>query len=75
MFDGSFEPLSSGFPRLFSYVLQPQMSASHFYNIEDRGSLFYLPLFEQAYEEYNQLSLLLSANPLSLEFGQIFMDL
>jgi hypothetical protein len=67
MFDGSSEPLSGRFPRLFSYVLYPQMSASLFYNTADRRSLFYLPLSEQAYEEYNQLNHLIAANPLSLD--------
>jgi hypothetical protein len=67
MFDGSSEPLSGRFPRLFSYVLYPQMSASLFYNTDDRSSLFYLPLSEQAYDEYNQLNHLIAANPLSLD--------
>jgi hypothetical protein len=44
MFNGSYEPLSVRFPRLFSYVLQPQMSIAQFCNTGDKGSLFYLPL-------------------------------
>jgi hypothetical protein len=49
------------------HVIYPQMSASLFYNAVDRRSLFYLPLSEQAYEEYNQLNHLIAANPLSLD--------
>jgi hypothetical protein len=67
MLNGSSEPLSVRFPHLFSYVVQPKMSAAQFYSTEDKGTLFYLPHSEQAYEEFTQLSLQLSANTLSLD--------
>jgi hypothetical protein len=57
MFNGSIEPLSPRFPRLFSYVLDPKISATQFYQTDDNGTLFHLPLSEQAYDEFNQLSL------------------
>jgi hypothetical protein len=52
MFNGRSDPLSTKFPRLFSYVIQLRMSAAQFYNIEDKRSLFYLPLCEQAHDEF-----------------------
>jgi hypothetical protein len=55
MFNGSSEPLSARFPRLFSYVLYLKISASQFYQTDDKSTLFYLPLSEQAHEEFNQL--------------------
>jgi hypothetical protein len=67
MFNGSSEPVSARFPRLFSYVLDPKISASQFYQTEDKGTLFYLPLSDQAYEEFNQLSLQMASSPLSLD--------
>jgi hypothetical protein len=66
-FNGSTEPLSDRFPRHFSYVLDPKLSASQFYQTEDKGTLFQLPLSEQAYDEFNQLSLQMASCPLSLD--------
>jgi hypothetical protein len=43
------------------------MSASQFYQTEDKGTLFHLPLSEKAYEEFNQLSLQMDSSPLSLD--------
>jgi hypothetical protein len=48
-------------------VLDPKLSASQFYQTEDKGTLFQLPLSEQAYDEFNQLSLQMASCPLSLD--------
>jgi hypothetical protein len=67
MFNGDSDPLSSRFPRLFSYVLQPQMSAAQFYNTKDKSAMFYLPISQQAHDEFLQLSLQMITNSLSLD--------
>jgi hypothetical protein len=65
--NGISEPLSARFPRLFSYVLNDQLSAADVYATQDKSSLFYLPLSEQAHYEYQQLLSEIGSNPLSID--------
>ena len=66
-FGGLTQPLSSRYPRLYSYVLDRKASASEVYGLQDLLSLFYLPLSEQAYEEFQDLSAKMVLSPLSLD--------
>jgi hypothetical protein len=50
-FMDSAEPLSSRFPRLFSFVLDKDLPAAEVYVAPDMSQLFYLPLSAQAYQE------------------------
>jgi hypothetical protein len=43
---------SKQFPRLHSFALNPLLSVKEVKQCEDRSSLFYLPLSQQAYGEY-----------------------
>jgi hypothetical protein len=43
------------------------MSAAQFYNTKDKSTLFYLPLSQQAHDEFLQLSLQMITNSLSLD--------
>jgi hypothetical protein len=43
------------------------MSAAQFYDTKDKRSMFYLPLSEQAHDEFQQLSLQMNSNHLSLD--------
>ena len=63
----STQPLALRYPRLFSYVLDRKMSAAEVYGHPDMLSLFYLPLSEQAFEEFQELSAKMELGPLSLE--------
>ena len=67
LLNGSVQPLAERYPRLFSFVLDPTLSAAEVYGEEDLLSLFYLPLSEQAYQEYNELTLIMQSSPLSLD--------
>jgi hypothetical protein len=57
-------PLQNRFPRLFSFVLDESLSAAAVYSTQDIGSLFYRPLSPQAYQEMEELQVLMQANPL-----------
>jgi hypothetical protein len=61
----SVTPLKERFPRLFSYVLDQDLSTRQVYLMEDMMDLFYLPLSNQAFGEFNELQALMQANPLS----------
>jgi hypothetical protein len=61
----SVTPLKERFPRLFSYVLDQDLSTRQAYLMEDMMDLFYLPLSNQAFGEFNELQALMQANPLS----------
>jgi hypothetical protein len=61
----SFICLKDKFPRLFSFVLNDNLSASQVYEMEDISSIFFLPLSVQAHGELNELQDLMAANPLS----------
>jgi hypothetical protein len=65
--NGSSVPLCHRYPRLFSYALFPNHSVLKVYQEEDITSLFYLPLSPQAYQELEQLKLLMQNNPLTQE--------
>jgi hypothetical protein len=52
------------FPRLFSYVLNENLSAVEVYSNE-LMNLFYRPISAQAYQELQELQVIMSANPLS----------
>jgi hypothetical protein len=70
----SNQPLCERFPRLFSYVLDTNMSVAEVYTTHDRSELYYRPMSAQAYEEYCSLQEALGNNPLTVEkmmFGHI----
>jgi hypothetical protein len=52
------------FPRLFSYALNENLSAAEVYS-NDLMDLFYRPISAQAYQELQELQVIMSANPLS----------
>jgi hypothetical protein len=54
-FMDSSEPLSSRFPRLFSFVLDKDFSAAEVYAKPNPSQLFYLPLSAQAYQEFTMV--------------------
>ena len=66
-FGDSTQPLSLRYSRLFSYVLDKKMSAAEVYGQPDMLSLFYLPLSEHAYEEFQELSAKMELGPLSFK--------
>ena len=66
-FGGSTQPLSLRYPRLYSYVLDKKASASEVYGQQDLLSLFYLPLSDRAYEEFQDLSAKMVLRLLSLD--------
>jgi hypothetical protein len=45
-------PLAERFPRLYSYVLDPKLTAAEVYDCQQPSELFYLPMSEQAYQEF-----------------------
>jgi hypothetical protein len=47
--------LASRFLRLFSFVLDKDMSAAEVFSMEDFSQLFYRPLSAEAYQEYCQV--------------------
>jgi hypothetical protein len=57
--------MKSRFPRLFSYVLEENMSAFEVYNREDITSIFYLPLSQPAFAELQELMLIMQGNPIT----------
>jgi hypothetical protein len=61
---GSIRPMKLRFPRLFSYVLNENLSAVEVYSNE-LMNLFYRPISAQAYQELQELQMIMSANPLS----------
>ena len=63
--NGVVQPLAQRFPRLFSFVLDPALSAAEVYSEEDLLSLFYLPLSDQAFQEFEELKGLMLSSPLS----------
>jgi hypothetical protein len=56
--------LKDNFPRLYSFVLNDQMSAAQVFNLEDFSMILYLPLSISAYGELVELQTLMEANPL-----------
>ena len=67
VFAGSTEPLSLRYPRLYSYVLDKNSSATEVYGQQDLLSMFYLPLSSQAYDEFQDLTTKMAMNPLSID--------
>jgi hypothetical protein len=65
-FLGTNLPLSERFPRLFSFVLDKDMSAAQVFAVEDFTNLFYRPLSAQAYHEMCLVQQGMVAQPLSL---------
>jgi hypothetical protein len=61
----SESPLKERFPRLFSYVLDQDLSARQVYLQEDIINLFYLPLSTQDFQEFHDLQALMQAHPLT----------
>jgi hypothetical protein len=66
LFDGSTRPLAERFPRLYSYVLDSKLTAAEVYDCQQPSELFYLPMSEQAYQEFQLLTDLMRFNPLSV---------
>jgi hypothetical protein len=58
-------PLRIRFPRLFSHVLEENLSAQRVYAAHDLSELFHRPISAQAFQELEQLKLLMDRNPLS----------
>jgi hypothetical protein len=58
-------PLKTRFPRLFSYVLEENWSAQRVYASNDLSELFHRPISAQAFQELEQLKLLMDRHPLS----------
>jgi hypothetical protein len=65
--NGASSPMMNRFPRLFSFVLDGNLSAARVYAQEDLTLLFHLPLSILAFEEFGQLQELMLQNPLSLD--------
>jgi hypothetical protein len=65
MVNGSSQPLKSKYSRLYSFVLNSNMSATQVYEQEDLMSLFYLPLSRTAYAELQELQVIMLNNPLT----------
>jgi hypothetical protein len=65
--NGSSRPLKDRYPRLFSFVLNENMSAAQVYDQGDFSSLFYRPLSIEAYGEFQELQEIMRSSPLSLE--------
>jgi hypothetical protein len=63
--DGSSIHLRDRYPRLFSYVLDENLSAAQVFDTDDLVSLFHLPLSRVAFEEFGQLQLLMHGNSLT----------
>jgi hypothetical protein len=63
--NGMVRPLKDRFPRLFSFVLNENISAAKVYEQEDILNLFYRPLSVQAFEELGHLKDMLQLNPLT----------
>jgi hypothetical protein len=57
-------PMCVRFPRLHSYALQQAISVSAVYQLEDLHSLFYLPMSQPAYQELQNLEIIMQDNPL-----------
>jgi hypothetical protein len=56
---------SEKYPRLHSFALDTLLSVKELIQCQDRTSLFYLPLSQQAYEEFNNMKLFLDTINLS----------
>jgi hypothetical protein len=65
--NGSSRPLKDRYPRLFSFVLNENMSIAQVYDQGDFSSLFYRPLSIAAYGEFQELQEIMRSSPLSLE--------
>ena len=63
----SHETNAERFPRLLSFVLNSKTSVSQVYETQELSSLFYLPLSNQAFEEFNIQQQALVTSPLSSE--------
>jgi hypothetical protein len=66
MFDGSVQPIAQRFPRLHSYVKEPNLTAKQVYDCPVFAELFHLPLSAQAYEEFQQVAQVMASSPLSV---------
>jgi hypothetical protein len=62
---GDSRPIKIRFPRLFSFVLNENMSAAMVYGKEDITDLFYLPLSVQVFGELEELKEIMTSNPIS----------
>jgi hypothetical protein len=65
--DGEIRPIKDRFPRLYSFVLDGNMSAAKVYGQEDLTDLFHLPLSVQAYAELSELQSMSHGNPVTPE--------
>jgi hypothetical protein len=65
--NGEHLPLQSRYPRLFSFAINPHISAKHAYECDDIVTLFHLPLSQRAFEELGEVQSLLLGNPVSLQ--------
>jgi hypothetical protein len=58
-------PLKLRFLRLFSFVLEENLSAAEVFSVQDITELFYRPLSVQAFQELGELQRILHDNPQS----------
>jgi hypothetical protein len=61
------ELLCDKYPRLFSYALNEDISVAAFASSHDAVAVFALPLSVEAYEEYQEVSAIVNATPISNE--------
>jgi hypothetical protein len=57
--------LSQKFPRLFSYALDEDLSVADMTSMDTLGSVFALPLSVEAFQEWQEVSLLIEATPIT----------
>jgi hypothetical protein len=60
--DGSTTPLKDRFSRLYSFVLDDQLSATQVFEVHDMSTMFYLPLSTAVFEELNLLQGLMASH-------------
>jgi hypothetical protein len=65
MLNGSVRSMKQRFPQLFSYALNSQISARDVYMEEAITDLFCRPLSHIAYQQFQEMRLLLKQNQLS----------
>jgi hypothetical protein len=56
--------LCQKFPRLFSYVLDEDLSVAEMAHMDTLGSIFSLPLSVEAFQEWQEVSMLIEATPI-----------
>jgi hypothetical protein len=63
--NNSSVPMRHIFPQLFSYVLEENLSAANVYASHDMSEMFQRPISVQAFQEFEQLQVIMEENPIS----------